>query len=209
MGINKYIILILTTLSVLACKKENTTLTKVVLVSNISNTEKKEFLDSIVYLYNSIQNDKIYVSQSTHIGKNKKTYYYYLQKKENMLFLGIETNKDSVIYYPYCSFVPHDTTRYDISYLDNINGFTTLVKDVNSLKEYTGDMAFINFIETPFWVYNKNFKIEKIQSGNLVLKKELEESLLECPDDYHKPVNNPIEVFIPLSGEYFHSSTKY
>lgn len=207
MNINRYVIMALLTFTILACKKDNAPLTKVILISNINKTEESLSLDSIVYLYNTIQDDKIYVSQSIHIGNTKQVFYYYLYNKKDFVFLGINTIGDSIIYYPYCSLTSHDTIIYDISYLDNINGFTVLVKDVNSsLKEYTGNLIFLNFMDSTTWTLNKELIIEKIRSGNLVLDKKEEEHILKYPDDYQKPINKSIEIFMPPSEKYFFKS---
>lgn len=207
MDINKYIIIILLTLTISACKKNNASLTKVVLISNMNKSRETLSLDSVVYLYNTIQDNKIYVSQSIHIGSKKQNFYYYLYNKNDSVFLGINTIRDTIIYYPYYSLASCDTIMYDISYLDNVNGFTALVKDINSsLKEYSGNLVFLNFIESTTWILNKELIIEKIQSGNLLLDKKKEERILQHPNDYQEPINKSIDIFTYSSEKYFYKS---
>lgn len=207
MGVKRYLLLALVVFSIIACSNKDTLLTKVVLVSNIEKTEQKQSLDSIVFLYNFIQKDNIYISQDVHIGNNKQSFNYYLYNKDNLIYLGIEINNDSIIYYPYYSLTLHDTIRYDISYLDDINGFTVLIKDIEPFsKEYKGNIAFLNFEEAPSWVLDKDFKMERIQLGNLIFDKIKEENVMKYPDNYQKPIVKSIDVFMPPSREYFFKS---
>lgn len=155
------------------------------------------------FTYQKINVNNIYVYQSIYMSSSAETYkndiYYYLYNKNDLVYLGVDIEgSDSIIYYPYYHLYKSDTLYYNFRKLDDISGLTSLIrKGADSTNTYVGTIAFIPFYKDPRWEVNNKYYIDEIKLDSLVFKKEREDILYSYPKDYVKPIEEPVNIFMP------------
>lgn len=182
---------------------------KIVLVDSVSEKFRGS-LDSMVFLYQDMKNKKTRVIQSDyyHGGEEPLIWSYYLTSDNKYLYASRTSVRDTICFFPYCSFALHDTIYYDIDknskdeYLNNYCGYTVFTNKLDSnRKEYTGGLLTFpplspedSTVKTK-WVLDDSNRIESIciVPANFVRKSS---EFVKLPERYYFPKDRFTNVFI-------------